>query len=195
MGKQLNYWMDYDSFLLVARKAVDLGCTIVKEDLNSGKVIESSDVSIVTQDEKHYYFHLLDAGDIKIHSVNGKERLNRGFNASSNAIIEAGYSFIVNEPTGPCGHRYKKEIRRTRIYCIMGYYDENNEYIQRPECLTKVYDSLARYVKKLAPYTEIIDVRVSKKHEDYGKEYEYRDKVYITRACLDMVNNEGYKLS
>ena len=25
MGKQINYWMDYESFLLVAKKAVDLG--------------------------------------------------------------------------------------------------------------------------------------------------------------------------
>lgn len=194
MGKQLTYWMDYDSFLLVAQKAVDLGCTIVKEDLNSGKVIESRDVSIVTQDEKRYYFHLLDAGAIKTHTVNGKERLDRGFNAGGNAIIEAGYS-IINESTGPCGNRKKKEIIRARIYCIAGYYDENDEYIPRPECLTKAYNSLARYVKKVAPDTEIVDVRVSKKYEDYGKEYEYRTKVYITRTCLDMVNNEGYKLT
>ena len=41
MGKQINYWMDYDNFLLVAQMAVDLGCTVVKEDLKLGKVIES----------------------------------------------------------------------------------------------------------------------------------------------------------
>ena len=29
---------------------------------------------------------------------------------------------------------------------------------------------------------------------DYGKEYEYRHKEYVTGACLDMVNNEGYVL-
>ena len=36
MGKQINYWMDYDSFLLLAQKALDLGCRIVKEDLDAG---------------------------------------------------------------------------------------------------------------------------------------------------------------
>lgn len=194
MGKQINYWMDYDNFLLVAQKALDLGCTIVKKDLDFGKIIESKDISIVTQDENRYYFHLLDAGDIKIHTVNGEERLDRGYSASGNAIIEAGYSFIVNEPTGPCGRRRKKEIRKARIYCITGYYDEDGEYISRPECLTKVYNSLARYVKKIAPYTEITNVRVSMRDEDYGKEYEYRHKEYITKTCLDMMNNEGYKL-
>lgn len=64
----------------------------------------------------------------------------------------------------------------------------------RPECLTKVYHSLARYVRKIAPYTEITDIRISKDLENYGKEYEFRHKVYITKTCLDMVNNEGYKL-
>lgn len=198
MGKQLNYYMDYDNFLLVAQKAVDLGCTIVKEDLNSGKVTESKDVSIVTPYGRicrtSYYFHLLDAGKVTVNVVNGKERLDRGFTVSSNTIIEAGYSFMVNEATGPCGTRQKKEIRRARIYCITGYYNENEEYMPRPECLTKVYHSLARYVRKIAPYTEITDIRISKDLENYGKEYEFRHKVYITKTCLDMVNDEGYKL-
>lgn len=47
MGKQINYWMDYDNFLLVAQMAVDLGCTVVKEDLKIGKVIESKDAGII----------------------------------------------------------------------------------------------------------------------------------------------------
>jgi len=41
MGKQINYWMDYDNFLSLSQKALDLGCTIVKEDLDQGRVIES----------------------------------------------------------------------------------------------------------------------------------------------------------
>lgn len=199
MGKQINYWMDYDNFLLLARKAIDLGCTIVKEDFDSGKVIESSDISIVTSFCENLpnnccYFHLPEAGEIKTHMVNGKERLESLLSANGNALIEASYSFIVNEPTGVCGNRRKKEIRRARIYCTTGYYDENGEWIPRPECLTKAYNSLARYVKKIAPYTEIVDVRTSMKDENYGEEYEYRHKEYITKTCLDMRNNEGYKL-
>ena len=30
MGKQLNYWMDYDSFVLVAKKALELGVVIYR---------------------------------------------------------------------------------------------------------------------------------------------------------------------
>ena len=173
--------MDYDNFLLLAQKAVDLGCTIVKEDFDSGKVIESKDFNIVTLSydnfyDTKYYFHLPEAGDIKIHTVNGKERLDCILNASGNALIEAAYSFIVNEPTGICGNCSKKEIKRARLYCITGYYDEIGEWIPRPECLTKVYNSLVRYVKKIAPYTEMVDILVSMKDENYGEEYEWQHK-------------------
>lgn len=197
MGKQFNYWMDYDSFLLVAQKAVDLGCTIVKVDLGLGKVIESRDASIITPYGKFkridYYFHLPEAGAIKVLIANGKEYLDYSFTAY-NALIEAGYSFMVNEPTGIDGTRWKKEIHRARIYCTTGCYDENENYIPRPDCLTKVYNSLVRYIKKVAPYTELIDNRISVKDENYGEKYECRYKEYITKPNLDLVNNEGYIL-
>lgn len=194
MGKQINYWMDYDNFVLLAQKAIDLGCVIVKEECDSGKVIESRDINIVTENDKDYYFYFPEVGNISIRAVNGKERVDCGFSASSNAIIEAGYSFIMNEPIGSCGKRRKKEIRRARLYCQSGYYDENGDYRSRPECLTKIYNSLARYVKKIAPYTELTDIRVSIKDENYGEEYEYRHKEYITKKCLEMRNSEGYEL-
>lgn len=198
MGKQINYWMDYDNFLLVAQKAVDLGCTIVKVDRDQGKVIKSQDIRIVTPNGKSccasYYFHLPAAGDLKILTVNGKECLDHGFTATGNAVIEAGFSSIIDEPTGACGTKRKKEIRRARIYCTTGYYDEKGEHIPRPECLTKVYESLTRFIKKIAPYTELVDVLISTNEEDYGDKYEYRHKEYITKTCLDLVNKEGYKL-
>ena len=187
MGKQINYYMDYDSFLLVAQKAIDLGCMIVKEDSALGKVVESDDVSIVTKDCVRYYFHLLQAGDIEVEIVSNKEYLKRFACDSGNSIIEAGYSFIADEPN-------KKEIRRNRIYCVTGYYNDEGEYIPRPECLTKVYDSLVRYIKKVAPSTELTDIRISVKDEDYGKKYEYTHKEYISETCLRLINTEGYKL-
>lgn len=60
--------------------------------------------------------------------------------------------------------------------------------------MTKVYHSLVRYVKKIAPYTEFTDILISMKDENYGEEYEYRHKEYITKNCLDLINNKGYKL-
>ena len=94
MGKQINYWMEFENFR-----------------------------------NTRYYFHLAEAGDIKTHMVNGKETLDPYLKANGNALIHAAYSFIVNEPTGVCGNRSKKEIRRARIYCITGYYDEDGKWI------------------------------------------------------------------
>ena len=187
MGKQLNYWMDYESFLCVAQEAVHLGCTIVREDAASGSVLKSGDIRVVTPDIKSYYFHLPEAGDIAVRTINGRERLDHGFSASGNAIIEAGYSFVAHEPE-------RKEIRRARIYCITGYYDDHGAYIARPRCLTKVYDSLARCVKRIAPYTELTDLRVSTRGEDYGEKYEYIHKEYVSKTCLRMREQEGYRL-
>lgn len=199
MGKQINYFMDYDSFLLLAQKAVDLGCTVIKQDLDLGKVIESDDIHIIAPyterfGAKDYYFHLPEAGAVGIQMINGKEHLDRGYTATGNAVIEAGYSFVPESPAGDDGMRQKKEIRHARIHCISGYYDENGEYIPRPQCLTKVYNALARYVKKLAPYTEFTDMLISMKPENYGEPYEYTHKEYITKACLDLVQREGYKM-
>ena len=159
MGKQINYWMDYDNFLLLSQKALDLGCTIVKENLDQGRVIESESISLITPYETYsrtsYYFHLPEAGEIRILNADGKDYLDYGFTATGNAMIEADYSLIIDEPTGAAGIRRKKEIHRARIYCISGYYDENEKYIPRPDCLTNVYNSLARFIKKLAPSTKI----------------------------------------
>ena len=189
MGKQINYWMDYEAFVLVAQKAIDLGCTIIKEDRTTGKVMKSNDISIVVSEERRYYFHLPEAGEVMIETgKGGSEYIDRGYTASGNTLIEAGYSYIINEPKRKC-------ITRARLFCISGYYDSDGEYVPRSDCLTKVYHSLARFVKKVAPYTELTDTAISMHDEDYGTEYEYTHKEYITQACLELKVNEGYKLS
>ena len=90
-------------------------------------------------------------------------------------------------------HQEKKKITRSRLWCSSGFYREDGEYINRSEDLTKVYNSLARYVKKLAPYTELVDVYISSRDKDYGKEVEYKHKEYVSRYCIDKMS-EGYKL-
>ena len=39
---------------------------------------------------------------------------------------------------------------QARIYVTTGYYDENGNWIARPELLTKTYDKIARRARKLA---------------------------------------------
>lgn len=184
MGKQINYWMEYDSFLLLAQKALDLGCIIYHEDRKQGIVCHGENLNIITKENNQYFFYFPEAGEICI-TESGKSKTICGFNGNENVIIEAGYSYIHDAP--------QKEILRNRLYCSTGYYDTSGEFVYRPECLDKVYGCLARFAKKIAPYTEITDIIVSSRNEDYGQKSEWRHKEYITPFCLER-RNSGYRL-
>ncbi|MBO4997460.1 MAG: hypothetical protein J6D02_05625 [Lachnospira sp.] len=185
MGKQLNYWMDYDSFVILAKKALELGFVIYRKADENGKLVFGTNIDVVTKDENDYFFYLPDAGEIVISVYNGREIVSR-VGKGSNVIIEAGYSY-VNEK-----HKVK-QITRNRIYCTTGYYDNEGVFVERPEVLTKAYNSLARYTKKLAPYTELHDLRISLREDNYGQTFEYIHKEYLTAWCLQK-REEGYKL-
>lgn len=187
MGKQINYWLEFDSFVIAAKRALELGCTIVREDLDEKgcKVTESRDIGIVTDDNRAcYFFHLPEAGDISIKKYDCGYRLDRGFNECENSVIEAGYSRILTD---------SREILRARLYLTTGYYDSNDTFIYRPDCIVKVYNSLARYVKKLAPYTELTGSYISIREENYGQRVEYKHKEYVSPYCLKLLG-EGYSL-
>lgn len=124
MGKQINYWMEHDSFCELVRFAMSLGCIIVKNDLHTGKVVSSSDISIVTSDCYRYYFYNPSAGPLNIKRNGDTEQVNYPLNETGNAAIEAGYSRINNK---------LRQIVRGRLYLSTGYYNENKEYIYSPD--------------------------------------------------------------
>lgn len=177
MGKQINYYMEYDSFILLAQKAIELGCEIIR-DSNEG-IKKGHSTEVILKDSIRYYFHFPEAGSYKINEQWGKERIDYGYNASGITLIEAGYSAINKD---------NKYIIRARIYCITDYYDSDGNLIKRPECVTKIYDSLARYVKKIAPYTEV-EYRPANPNFDKVKR-----KIYITPKCLALVRELNYSL-
>lgn len=183
MGKQINYYMEYESFVRLAEKAAELGCEIIRRG-GPDEVIGRDPAGTVTRDCTRYYFHIPEAGDTEKKTVKGKSIIDNNYSRSGNTLIEAGYSLISPE---------EKRICRTRLFCITGYYDEKGNFVKRPECVTKIYDSLVRAVKKLSPYTELTDTIISTSDDTYLQEREYRHKEYITEYCLNL-KNEGYKL-
>ena len=86
---------------------------------------------------------LFRSGPLDITDTPYGPRVNDGYNATGNAAIEAGFSRIHED--GPT---------RSRLFVISGYYDEEEVWIPRPDCLTKLYEKLARRAKKLAPYSQ-----------------------------------------
>ena len=136
MGKQINYYMGFKDFIKVAQFALDLGCVICREE--NKKIICSNHIDIVTPSVKRYFFYLPEAGELRVRTENGREEIG-GYNASGIALIEAGFSYVKHD---------RKTITRGRLFSISGYYDESGNWMERPECVKKVFDKIARKVKK-----------------------------------------------
>ncbi|MBQ6555884.1 MAG: hypothetical protein IJL89_11680 [Firmicutes bacterium] len=170
MGRQINYYMEYESFIKLAEKAVSLGCEIVLYD---DRKIVCGGLELIVPGTINYRFYLPKAGELKTRKTDFSERI--AFECLT--VIEAGYSYIDAE---------EKRIRQNRLYVPTGYYDNNGEYIYRPESLDKVYGSLMRYVKKLAPYTEITTLQSD-------NESKYTRKEYVTPYCLELIKNSNYR--
>ena len=145
MGRQINYYMEHESFLQVARIALECGCEIVKEDLNvrPTTVIRTRDITAITPRDWMFWFYVPEAGELVTNNYECGERVDHGFSESGNALIEAGVSLILED---------EKKVRRNRLYVPSGYYDGNGVWIPRPKCVDKIYNKLVRQVKKLTTY-------------------------------------------
>ncbi|MCI8653782.1 MAG: hypothetical protein HFF11_08840 [Angelakisella sp.] len=146
MGKQINYYLGYEPFLELARLAAESGCVIVRCHYDREKQrwsVCQGGPEVVVPDQYSYFFHLPEAGPLAILDTPYGPRVEDGYSATGNAVIEAGFSRL-NEG-GPT---------RSRLFVISGYYDGEEVWVPRPDCMTKLYDRLARRVKKLAPYVQ-----------------------------------------
>ena len=103
MGKQINYYMGYDEFKMLAEQAIKSGCTIVKKE--NGKYVRGNSVEIITQDCNKYYFYLPEAGDLEV-QMNGDYKFIGGYNSSGNVVIEASYSIVSHEEKKYIEHDY-----------------------------------------------------------------------------------------
>ena len=141
MGKQLNYIMDFESFKKLSQYALELGCLILYKDHTEKPSLPSSDLSIVIPQYNSYYFYIpeLYPSNKITHSIDcygGYYLKDVLFGPFSLSLIEASFSWNNTE--------------QERIYVTTGYYDENENWIARPELLTKTYEKIARRARKLA---------------------------------------------
>lgn len=164
MGRQINYYMEHESFLQVAQLALDGGCEIIKEnlDVRPTTVLRTRDISMIKPDDWHFWFYVPEAGEFAVKTYDCGERAEHSFSESGNALIEAGVSLVLDD---------EKEIRRARLYVQSGYYDSGGVWIPRPKCVDAVYNKLVRRVKKLTTYDGFY---------------------YVTEHCQKLFD-EGYK--
>ena len=141
MGKQLNYVMDFESFKKLSQYALELGCLILYKDHTEKPSLPTSDLSIVIPQYNSYYFYIpeLYPSNKITHGIDcyGRYYLKDDlFGPFSLSLIEASFS--------------RNNTEQERIYVTTGYYDENENWIARPELLTKTYEKIARRARKLA---------------------------------------------
>ena len=167
MGKQINYYMEYESFLIVAQKALEFGAVILKRT-SEGKILQSSDISIITPDYGRYVFYFPEFAPLVIHDLeNGQQKFDCFATASGNAMIEAGFSRCEG-----------RTINRARLYIQSGYC-RNSDYISRSEEMTSVFHKLVRLVKKLTKYQFVAGSPC---------------KEYISPHYLDLIENHGFQI-
>ena len=141
MGKQLNYIMDYEGFKKLSQYALELGCLILYKNSTENPSLPSADLSVVDPEYNSYYFYIpeLYPSHKITHGINcyGRYYLNDDlFGPFSLSLIEASFS--------------RNDKEKARIYVTTGFYDENENWIARPELLTKTYEKIARRARKLA---------------------------------------------
>ena len=179
MGKQLNYYMGYDEFITVAQAASDNGCTIISRtyENNRWNIKRGDPVDIVSDDQRDYFFVTDDADDDIFDESDGcylseKTRLN---------VIEAGFSIPDSK---------KRLIMKNRLYLSSGVYDANGSFVKCSDTTARVYNKLARIVRKLAPYTEVSHLAVNPLYENQ----KITSEKYITPYYLSLVKMGDYIL-
>lgn len=171
MGRQIEYYMELESYKLIVKKAFELGFVAI-EGQNNFRICNSFDEVTFSKHKHTIYFYLEEVGQLIVKEDGYIDDLR-------SQLIESGFSYI-NEK--------RKEISKSRLWVSTGFWNNNHEFVQRDEVLDKKYSSLMRYVKKLAPYTE---VEVKARNPMYEGRKSLR-KEYITPYLLETIKSGEY---
>lgn len=190
MGMQVNYYMDHETFLLVAQKALKEGCLILRWEHTFQPQLPASDLSIVTEEQMRYYFYLPELAPLAYKTdQNDQYYLDNIFSPLSLALIEASFS-----RPWPAHGSTLPNINRARLYIPTGFWDENRQWVPRSERLTKVYQRLARLARKLAPAAALTVDDIDYNQEGNPEPVQYSCRIYTSPRCLEW-RKEGYEFS
>lgn len=188
MGKQINYYMDYESFLKLAERAISEGCMILKNDHTEKPQQPQNNVSAITEDWMRYYFYLPELAELKYKkSKDGQYYIiDNSASELTLALIEAGFSKKHEGRNGlPC-------INIARLYIPTGVWLDG-EWHPRSERITKVYNKLARFARKLAPRTAIEIDDIVFDDENNALPVKKEATALVSPECLGW-RNQGYEL-
>lgn len=140
MGKQTTYYMDYTEFLTLAQAALDEGCSILRWGNAAEPPRPFRELSAIDPTHPGWYFLLPGAGELRFM----RDRLGGYFLDTSGALetqlIETGFSVQSGRGVWGCARLY---IQTNALV--------DGELIPRSGEATRIYDKLARLVRKMAP--------------------------------------------
>lgn len=171
MGKQANFYMEREVFTELAQTALDHGCIIIRRNDND-EITMSRSTNVITSHSSHYYFYLPAAGTFDSELPLGC------YNANANVVIEAGYT--VGD-----GHT----LFRGRLYLANGYTNAEGKFVERPDCLAKVYRSLVHRMKQLTDFIDVPAGRISDRLNNYSDTSDRSRKVYMTRKLQRLMSD------
>jgi len=64
MGKQINYYLDVESFQKIAQAALEAGCLIVSGEFEPEPPKPSGDLTVIREELCYYYFYLPELGEL-----------------------------------------------------------------------------------------------------------------------------------
>lgn len=178
MGKQKNYYIDRETFLNLAEVALRCGCSILRQ--TDEGIISAKDTSIITEDCRKYYFYLPMAGELDWDKPLGC------YNENGNVTIEASYT-----PPAEDGL-----LKRGRMYMVNGYAAPDGSFVDRPECLAKLYRKLFVGIKQYTKFISVPADRMSLRLNYYADTTDRYHRLYISRPIIaQMEADPSLKLS
>lgn len=140
MGKQITYYIDHSEFLILAQAALDAGCSILRKENTPEPAVPTRDLSAIDPSHPQWIFVLPGAPELEFgRDIAGNYFLRRE-GPIETMLIETGFSVLNNKGVWRESHLW---IPTTALL--------DHALVPRPEASTRIYDKLARVVRKLAP--------------------------------------------
>ena len=132
MGKQLNYYADFDLSLKIREMALSLGLEIIKQNPRNKQIIRTRSADDFSS-EHHIFFYDELFGALSFNENTGL------INDSSSPVIQVSQTIIHNE---------EEYVSRGRLWIATSHYDANGDKVITAPELIKKYTKLVAFIKR-----------------------------------------------
>jgi hypothetical protein len=154
MGKQINFYMEENTYKQIVEKALSMGFVVLYQECVGGKPKHWEyeyhwyETMPDFPFDKGHYFHNPALGGFR-NTLDNKEYLTWEEIKERKLLLGCMFAPMIEARCSYVSHE-NKIIGSTRLYISSDYYDYQGTLVKQNEAFVKQYDSLVRIVKKLA---------------------------------------------